>query len=351
MDKLSGQMISGVNKESMDVSVIMPALNAQNTIERSLASVRDQDYDQKKIEILVVDGGSTDNTIEIAGKYNAGIIPNPGVQPECGKYEGIKAAKGRYLMFLDADEVLGRPDSISKRINILETHPYDLLIFGGYQKPDGFSFINDYINIFSEPFSNFIYGVPTDCRYFLDGLNKKFELVKQNSLFSVFSYKNRQPPLFDMCAGNIIDRKKYLDLINEFSLADIPKIFYRMTEEDTRFAVLKNDFITHYSSDTLNRFLKKIRWRILSNLFFKDKTGAGFSNRQEFSSNKHKKYLFIPYAFSVILPFAESVIKALKYKNAALLIHTPLTIYTASLILYYSARLMIKRPPQLTRYG
>ncbi len=115
-------------------------------------------------------------------------------------------------------------------------------------------------------------------------------LNAQDTMFSVFSYKNRQPPLFDMCAGNTINRKRCLDLINGLSLADIPKIFYRMTEKDKRFAVLKNDFIVHYSSDTLKKF---------------------------------KKYLFIPYAFSVILPFAESVIKALKYRNAALLIHTP----------------------------
>jgi len=59
------------------VSVIMPTLNSEKTIRLSLESTRKQSYDQNLIEILVIDGGSTDKTREIAREYNCRILENP----------------------------------------------------------------------------------------------------------------------------------------------------------------------------------------------------------------------------------------------------------------------------------
>ena len=139
--------------------------------------------------------------------------------------------------------------------------------------------------------------------------------------------------------------------INKLQIEDIPQIFYEITKKNRLFYVIKDDYIYHYSSDTLNKFLKKIKWRILSNMFFKDKTGAGFVNRENYSSNKYKKYLFILYGFSIIFPFIESIYKSIRYKNIYLLIHLPLTIYTVSLITYYYTRYLLRVPPKLTVYG
>jgi glycosyltransferase involved in cell wall biosynthesis len=51
------------------VSVILATLNSGAILKKSLQSVRSQNYDQSKIEIIVADGGSTDETIEILKKY------------------------------------------------------------------------------------------------------------------------------------------------------------------------------------------------------------------------------------------------------------------------------------------
>lgn len=47
---------------SIFFSMIMPVLNSQRTIEKALSSIREQDFPQERIEILVIDGGSKDHT-------------------------------------------------------------------------------------------------------------------------------------------------------------------------------------------------------------------------------------------------------------------------------------------------
>ena len=50
------------------ITVVMPTYNSEHTIEKALQSIRNQTYPQDSIEILVVDGGSTDKTLSIAQK-------------------------------------------------------------------------------------------------------------------------------------------------------------------------------------------------------------------------------------------------------------------------------------------
>jgi cellulose synthase/poly-beta-1,6-N-acetylglucosamine synthase-like glycosyltransferase len=61
-------------KKFPKVSFVIPALNAENFLPSCIISIRTQHYPQNKIEILIVDGGSTDRTLEIAKKYNAVIL-------------------------------------------------------------------------------------------------------------------------------------------------------------------------------------------------------------------------------------------------------------------------------------
>ena len=67
------------------ISVVTPTLNAGKVLERELESIRIQNYPQDKIEIIIADGGSTDNTLEIAKKYGARIYANLLKTGEAGK--------------------------------------------------------------------------------------------------------------------------------------------------------------------------------------------------------------------------------------------------------------------------
>lgn len=88
------------------VSVIIPTLNSARVLDACLQSIAKQRYPQSKIEIIIADGGSTDNTLKIAKKYNCHIINNSLKTGEAGKAIGLKNVTGRFVAFIDSDNIL-----------------------------------------------------------------------------------------------------------------------------------------------------------------------------------------------------------------------------------------------------
>lgn len=89
----------------MKVSIIIPTYNGEKTIGKSIESILNQTNDCEK-EILICDDCTTDKTLEIAKKYPVIIIENDvnSGGPNKGRNNGIKAATGEYLAFLDQDD-------------------------------------------------------------------------------------------------------------------------------------------------------------------------------------------------------------------------------------------------------
>jgi glycosyltransferase involved in cell wall biosynthesis len=87
---------------SLDVSVVVPVRNAERLIEDCLASIERS----KPREIIVVDGLSTDRTLEIARRSGAKILSDGGKGLPAARRLGAEAASARWVMLLDADVVL-----------------------------------------------------------------------------------------------------------------------------------------------------------------------------------------------------------------------------------------------------
>jgi glycosyltransferase involved in cell wall biosynthesis len=84
------------------VSVVVGVLNEENYIERCLKSIRKQTIPRKDYEIIVVDGGSTDNTVGVAKKYADVVLT--GLKPiGAARQAGLKKAKGKIVAFTDGD--------------------------------------------------------------------------------------------------------------------------------------------------------------------------------------------------------------------------------------------------------
>jgi len=95
----------GVKMPSKTVSIIIPALNEENTIAKVIDEIPKEDIQRKGywVEILVVDNNSTDRTGEIAGEKGTKVI----VEPRKGKGRAVRTAfesvSGDFIFMLDAD--------------------------------------------------------------------------------------------------------------------------------------------------------------------------------------------------------------------------------------------------------
>jgi glycosyltransferase involved in cell wall biosynthesis len=87
------------------VSVIVPAYNAEGTIDDCLRSLRDQSYPAEKLEVRVVDNGSTDGTAEVLARHAGRVVllHERRRGPAAARNAGLRGARGEVIAFTDAD--------------------------------------------------------------------------------------------------------------------------------------------------------------------------------------------------------------------------------------------------------
>jgi glycosyltransferase involved in cell wall biosynthesis len=338
------------------VSVIIATLNSSGTLSKVLDAISAQTYPKSRIEVLIVDGGSTDNTLEIAHKFGCRIIHNKKVLPQWAKYLGYCKAKGEYLMFLDSDEEIRNSTSIERKVLALRTFPKAKAVTGsGYINPAGYPIINRYVNEFGDPFSLFYYGYSTDSVFFIPSILKKFQIHSESKgalEFDFATVSNR--PIFELAAmGGMIDlafcRNTFPEIIQEPGL--LWHLFNLYVKKGVRVVVLKDDPIIHYSVSSLHKYLGKLRYRVITNIYTPAVEGFGGREKYESTVRQFKKYFFLPYAFTVLIPVADSFRLAWSRKQAGYLIHVFLSFYAASLIVLYYILKLFKYKPTLQSYG
>lgn len=341
----------------MKVSIIMPSYNSERVIEKALKSIRSQLYDQNKLEILVCDGGSVDDTRKIALDFGAKILENPDVQPECAKYVGLNAATGDICVFLDTDEEFSSPNAIALRTKFFMDNPDQSVLFsGGYSIPDGCSSINEYILYFSDPFTYFMYRISSSHQLYLCDLKKKYAQISSDNYATTFGLNNNSIiPLADLSAGNTVRnfslKNKYTDEYK--SKAIVPYLTALIVKDQGAFSVLKDDHIVHNSSDSAKRYINKLRWRVVGNLSYSKEAAMGFSNRVLHQPLKFrvKKYGFPLYAYSLIFPLVDSFVLVFKTRKLILFAHPLLSIYVANMIIFEVLKKAMSIQSNLKSYG
>ena len=117
------------------VSVVIPVYNAERYVQQCLQSCISQTL--REIEIICVcDGGSKDNSSQIihsiADKDNrVVVIDNPHQNPGQARNDGVKIAKGKYLLFLDSDDWL-EPNALELAFAKAEAESSDVLFYNLY---------------------------------------------------------------------------------------------------------------------------------------------------------------------------------------------------------------------------
>jgi hypothetical protein len=118
-------------------SVIIPTFNRATLVLEAVHSVLAQTYDN--FELIVVDDGSTDDTVErlrrIADRRLSVVtVPHGGVS--AARNAGLAVASGALVSFLDSDD-LWLPDKLAAEVDVLRRHPEVGVVFGDLEKYDG----------------------------------------------------------------------------------------------------------------------------------------------------------------------------------------------------------------------
>lgn len=112
------------------VSVVIPCFNGAlylgETVESALAQTH------SRMEVIVVDDGSTDNTAEIAQSYPVTYIYQPNRGISAARNVGIQHSTGEYVLFLDHDDRL-LPEAVATGVRILEEHPECVVAVGEHR--------------------------------------------------------------------------------------------------------------------------------------------------------------------------------------------------------------------------
>ena len=193
------------------ISIAIATFNSAKTLERTLQSIRKQTYPQEKIEVMVIDGGSTDQTINIAKKYKCRIIPNSKTDLIYAKHIGFLKARGQYLMYLDSDEVLENRNSLKIKLSAFKKDVrVRAVMLSGYKTPKEFSDINYYSNEFGEPFSFFIYRESKGDGFLFRSWSEKYNKVYDDKKYAIFDFYNTNPlPIVELWAGGCMIDLKY----------------------------------------------------------------------------------------------------------------------------------------------
>ena len=223
------------------ISVVVPVYNSEGTIGNTVKALLKQNYPKNKYEIVLVDDGSTDKTVEVVSKFPVKIIKLKHKGPANARNVGAKKSKGDIVLFTDADCI---PDK-------------------------------NWIKNMVKPFKN----------EKVAGVSGTYKTLNRHSLLARFigydiQYRHEK-----------MKKKRYIDFVGTFSAGYRKSVFLKEGGFDTTFLMSSGEdpelsyriakkhkivfqpsaFVKHPHPDRLKRYLRQKFWRIYWRFFMYDR--------------------------------------------------------------------------------
>lgn len=280
------------------ISLIIPTLNSEKMLPGLFRCIKKQNFPIDKVEILIMDGGSTDSSVSIAKANGAKIISNPDVLAEPGVNLGMKMAGGELLTVMAVDNYLEQKNALSTLVKVFD----DQSIVAAFPKHD--SNKNDtiytkYANTFTDPFSHFIYGSAANARTF----KKIYKTIEHNDYYDLYDFNsNCVRPLIAFAQVFVIRSNYRRNNVDAFD--DITPIM-RLIEQNKKIAYVHSVSVYHHTISSLSHFIKKQKWATINAISGKN---YGLSHRMNYLApvQRLKIKIWPIYAISVVGPVVRS---------------------------------------------
>ncbi len=253
-----------------DISIVTASYNYENYIKETIESVQNQTY--KDWEMIVVDDGSKDNSVEVIKSYCNQDKRIKLFQHENGQNKGlaetvkfgIEQAQGKWIIFLESDDTI-TPDYIEKKLKIIEKYPNVDVVFNG-------------INMFGEKET-----IEEQIPYF----------EKQKKILDKITFPSSLKKAY---------QKTYINLIPTFSCVMAKKDVFKNIDYDSPikkcldlyiWLQLARDCIMYYTDEKLTN------WRMHKTSYINSKTASP----EEYFAFNYKRIVFLHTKWAVFKIF------------------------------------------------
>lgn len=354
-----------------EITVAIATFNSANRLDTLNQCIEEQrDFDPSlDIRVVIFDGGSSDETRSIAKAIGFEVVENARGDAISAKFLALSTLNTKYLVFLDHDEYLINPGSISRRIGKMnEDSCIKAILSEGYSVKKDDHTSNTYASEYGDPLSAFVYRTSSLQKHRLTKFKKRLQVVYEDLDIAVMNANVGSPPLLCelVACGTVIDRQYFIDTFPEIAnSADlVPHLYYFMAAENTgkKIGISKLDPVGHSTSTSWRQILHKIRWRISNRFAFDDPiTNAGHKGRARLINSSHldnnllgnpslRTIMFVPYTLLVLPVLIDSTLMALSRKRVGYMMHFPLSFFVVFLSFAYKVKQLMRLPRSLLRY-
>ncbi len=312
-------MAGKLKKSRIKVSIVLGIYNAERTLKECLNSIFIQDYPKSEYEVIVVDGGSNDNTLGIVKDFmiknkNLLLVHNSKKFSEgrgMSKDIGVDYARGDIVIFLDHDNIILHRDWLHKMMYPFKVNSKIMASQSMLQFLEGDSNFLKYINALGveDPFA-----VPHSLVSQVVLHPEKFKLVEDN--YYVHNL-NEKHVLYGGANGGAFRREVFQRIGGYTRDVDV---YASMASLNMVVAVVKNARIYHKTSNDFLSFMKK-KGVYFYRFIDKEYTTKKFQWIPKDFSGKIRFYIQVAGNLSIISPLMLSIRQAFRSKRLFWLLH------------------------------
>lgn len=322
------------------VCFVTCTFNSAKLIEQCLGSILSLDYPKDLIEVIIVDGGSTDGTLQMVKKFDCKIIEERTGRPEAATAIGYNMAIHEIIVNFPSDNVITDPQWLKRMVRPFMEHAdivgsYTLRY--EYHKED--TPLNRCFALFGAGDPVAYYMNKRDrVAYFEDGYSKSTSTQDCGDYYLVDFQKDNVPTLG---ANGFLIRRSFAQRISKdpMSFFHIDSVLDLISEGHTTFAVVKNQ-IWHRTGENFHNFFKR-RIRYIG-IYFRDKHLRRY-HVVDIQKDKRKIVKYVLYSITFVEPLAEAIRGYIKIRDWAWFLHPIMSFLCVPVYSYALGKVFLNR--------